>query len=104
MQPAHDKKPEVVYRRSSAAGTTPGTTEHGPGYAPAITPLVIGFLLLLCVILVLGVKSANQMESVGANARLVTQEYSTRLTGLLELQLRLINLNNEARIRAPGAW
>ena len=100
MQPAPDKHPEVVYRRTPDPGTTEATgTGEARGFAPAITPLVIGFLLLLAVILVLGFKSASKMSDVGLNARTLTQGYSTLLTTLLNLQLRVINLNNEARIR-----
>src|SRR5215203_5410268 len=99
MQPAQDKKPEVVYRRTADPDAVPAATEKGPGYAPGITPLIIGFLLLLALILVLGLSSASKMEDVGFNARILTQEYLTRLTLLQELQLRLVKLNNEARLR-----
>src|SRR6476661_5328817 len=75
MQP-EPKKPVVVYRRTpdpASAGSS-----RDPGYAPATAPLIIGFLLLLTVLLVLGVKSANKMTDV---------------------RLKAINLNNEARVR-----
>jgi signal transduction histidine kinase len=98
MQPA-PRKPEVVYRRTPDPGAASATAEGGRGYAPAIAPLVIGVLLLLVVILVLGVKSANKMNDVASNARILTLGYSTHLTTLLDLQLKVFNLNNEARLR-----
>jgi signal transduction histidine kinase len=93
-----DKHPEVVYRRTPIAGANPHL-ETGRGYAPAITPLIIGSLLLLAVILVLGVKSASKMNDVASQARILTLAYSTHLNTLLDLQLKVFNLNNEARIR-----
>ena len=94
------QKPEVVYRKTpdprSGLSSLP---EQGPGYAPAIVPLVIGVLILLAVILVLAIKSANQFAEVSSNARTVTLRYSTQLSNLLEARLKALNLNNEARIR-----
>jgi signal transduction histidine kinase len=97
MQPAQEKHSEVVYRRPPEPGTVPA--DKGRGYAPAITPLVIGFLLLLGLILMLGLKSANKMTDVGSNARILTLGYSTHLTDLLDLRLAVIKLDNEARLR-----
>ena len=97
MQPA-EQKSEVVYRRADL-GSPSGPTEQRRGYAPALTPLVIGFLLLLAVILVLGVKSANQIKDVASNARILNLGYSSHLSNLMDLRLKVINLNNEARVR-----
>jgi len=97
MQPAPEKHSEVVYRRPPEPGTVPA--DKGRGYAPAITPLVIGFLLLLGLILMLGLKSANKITDVGSNARILTLGYSTHLTDLLDLRLAVIKLDNEARLR-----
>ncbi|HEY4424560.1 MAG TPA: ATP-binding protein [Pyrinomonadaceae bacterium] len=97
MKPAPEKHPEVVYRRLPDPGSA-ANTEHR-GYAPAIAPLVIGFLLLLAVILVLGLRSTSKMNDVASNARILTLGYSTHLSTLLDLKLKLINLNNEARLR-----
>jgi len=98
MPPTPEKHPEVVYRRTPIGGANP-PLETGRGYAPAITPLIIGSLLLLAVILVLGVKSASKMNDVASQARILTLAYSTHLNTLLDLQLKVFNLNNEARIR-----
>jgi len=99
MQP-EPKKPEVVYRRTpdprSGAGSS---SERWLGYAPALAPLIVGFLLLLVVILVLGYKSANKTTDVSLNARDSNIRYYTQLSRLLDIRLKAINLNNEARFR-----
>jgi signal transduction histidine kinase len=100
MQPAPDKHPEVVYRRMPDPGSTPERTERRRGYAPAIAPLVIGFLLLLGLILALGLRSANEVSQVGSRSRQLNLEYATRLDRLLDLRLKLMVLDNEARSRA----
>src|ERR1043165_7932125 len=96
MQP-EPKKPVVVYRR------TPDTTSAGSSpvarYAPANAPLIIGFLILLAVLAVLGWKSANKMTDVSLSARDSNLRYVTQLQRLLDVRLKAINLNNEARVR-----
>ena len=102
MKPARQKHPEVVYRKLPELGTSSSATSFGDrvrGYAPAIVPLIVGFLLLLAVILMLGLQSASKMDEVASNARTVTQGYSIRLSNLLELRLRLNKLESEARVR-----
>jgi signal transduction histidine kinase len=99
MQP-QSKKPEIVYRRApDPASTASSAPERGPGYAPALAPLIVGVLLLLSVILVLGVKSANKMTDVSLNARDLNLRYYTQLSRLLDVRLKAIDLNNEARVR-----
>ena len=97
MDNAPEKHSETVYRRMSGAKTTPA--ERGPGYAPAIAPLIVGFLVLLGLLLVLGLVSANKMSDVSSNARMLTQGYSARLARLLELRLQINQVDNEARVR-----
>ena len=102
MQPEL-KKPEVVYRRTpDPRSGASSRSERWLGYAPATAPLIVGFLLLLGVILVLGVKSANKMNEVGLTARRLTLQYATQVGYLLDAQLKAINLNNEARVRAAA--
>src|SRR6185436_12138074 len=91
------QKPEVVYRSTPDPGSTP--TERGRGYAPALAPLVIGFLLLLAVILALGLKSAGELYKFGLDSRRLNLEYTTRLNQLLDVRLTLMALENEARLR-----
>ena len=95
MQPAPQKHTEVVYRK------TPFSTKSDrlTGYAPALTPLIVGFLLLLAVILVLGLRTERKLDDVASDARIRTQGYSNRLSNLLNLRLKLTELNNEARLR-----
>src|SRR5205085_1487192 len=90
-----------VYRRMPDPASA-SATEPPAGYAPAITPLVIGFLLLLALILVLGLRTANKMNDVGSNARILTLQYSTHLSDLSDLRLSISRLDSEARIRATA--
>jgi len=99
MKPAPDKHPEVVYRRTPDPGSPAGRTERRRGYAPAIAPLIVGFLLLLGLIVVLGLKSATKMDEVGRATRERALDYSTRLDLLLDLRLKFGQLDNEARVR-----
>lgn len=101
MQPS-PQKPEVVYRRlpePDATGNPPDSARRRRGFSPAITPLIIGFLLLLGLILVLGVKSANQMENVGFSTQEKALDYSARLNLLANMRLKFAELDNEARAR-----
>src|SRR5919205_2280447 len=99
MKPAPEKHPEVVYRRMPDPGSVGGSTERRSGYAPAIAPLIVGFLLLLGLIVLLGLKSANKMVAVGEFTRQRALEYSARLDLLLDLRLKFAQLDNEARAR-----
>ena len=99
MKPALDQHPEVVYRRMPDPGSAAGGSERRRGYAPAIAPLIVGFLLLLGLIVALGLKSANKMVGVGEFARERALDYSARLDLLLDLRLKFGQLDNEARTR-----
>lgn len=90
------KKPEVVYRRMTAES---GGPDKRRSFAPALMPLIIGFLLLLGLIAVLGLKSARKTDEIGSNAVTSALDYSARLGLLLDLRLRFSQLNNEARAR-----
>jgi signal transduction histidine kinase len=100
MQPA-EKHSEVVYRRTP----DPNATPPGPaararrGFAPGIAPLIVGFLLLLALISVLGLRSASMLDEVGSNARELGLQHSTRQGLLLDLRLKVTKLDNEARAR-----
>ena len=95
--------PEVVYRRAdSPAGETGGS--QGPasgGYAlaPAVTPLIVGFALLLIVISVLGFLSVHRVDEVGYQVLDLGSVHSARANLLLQLRLALTRLDNEARSR-----
>src|SRR5262245_53387619 len=101
MNPAPKKHVEVVYRRQSPAEGPPASiAEQGPrAFAPAIAPLIIGFLLLLALISILGLWSVGKMDDVGFQAREFAVQHTARLQLLLDLRLRLRELDNEARAR-----
>ena len=103
MQPAPKKRPEVVYRRVNSGVGATGAADRTPGYAPALAPLIIGFLLLLVLLLVLGLQSKSQMTEAASRTRMQTQTYSERLRRLLQLRLGLIKLESEARLRDLSA-
>mgnify|MGYP003288255871 CR=1 FL=1 len=100
MQPPR-KKDDVVYRRTplDKMSGTAGSAEQRRGFAPAITPLIIGFLLLLGLILTLGLRSAKKMEDVGLLAQTRGLQYSARLRLLLDLRLKVNQVDYEARAR-----
>ena len=68
--------------------------------APALTPLIIGFVLLLGLISAVGYLSVGLMDDVGLRARDVGVQRSGRWTLLWELRLKVTKLDNEARARA----
>jgi signal transduction histidine kinase len=102
MQPA-PQKPEIVYRRTpdpDSAETPTGSLEPGRRFlAPALTPLIIGFVLLLGLISVVGFISVRRMDDVGLQAREVGLQRSGKLGLLWELRLKVTRLDNEARLR-----
>jgi signal transduction histidine kinase len=103
MQPA-EHKPEVVYRRRRLPGALPSDEAATADLAKrafvrAVTPVVVGFLLLLGLISVLGWRSANQMELVGESASDLAAQYSARLSLLSDLRLKAAQLDTEARVR-----
>jgi len=104
MRPSPDKHPEVVYRRTPPPGS--GASQSGSveswmrGIAPAITPLIIGFVLLLVLISGVGFLSLGLMDNVGSQAREVGIQRTGRLNLLWDLRLAVTKLDNEARLRA----
>ncbi|MEP6921048.1 MAG: ATP-binding protein [bacterium] len=98
---------EVVYRRVEPTGGD-GPNPQAPkrsmrsrarGIAPAITPLIIGFTLLLGLISVLGYLSVQRMNEVSFRVLDLEHQHSARLGLLLQLRLAVTKLNNEARAR-----
>lgn len=108
--PPEDDQPRIVYRRDE----TPATTGQGSQamaavrnamtqqLAPAIMPLIIGFLLLLILISVLGLLSVRRMDDVSVAVLDLQQQHAARLSLLLKLRLAVTKLNNEARARAEA--
>lgn len=104
MKPAPEKHPEVVYRRmpeGDVSATRPSPLERWRrGLAPAVTPLIIGFLLLLGLISAVGLLSVRLMDQVSNEALDVGRQRSGRLTLLWDLHAGVTKLDNEARARA----
>jgi nitrogen-specific signal transduction histidine kinase len=70
--------------------------------APALTPLLIGFVLLLALVLGLGYLSVRQLNEVSYQVLDMERQYAARLSYLLKLRVAATTLNNEARVRAQG--
>jgi len=105
-RPARGKdRSDVVYRRKPAR-EAPGSLSPAEGtkvrtreIAPAISFLIIGFLLLLVLILGLGLKSVAQMDDVSFQGGELERNLSARRALLLNLRLALTRVDNEARAR-----
>jgi signal transduction histidine kinase len=103
MQPAN-RKPEVVYRRRPLPGALPteaaATADLAKrAFVRAITPLIVGFLLLLVLISWLGWRSAKEMEQVGENARDLATRTSVWQNLLSDLRFKTVQVDTEARVR-----
>jgi signal transduction histidine kinase len=102
MEPP-DTKAEVVYRRKRLPGAPTDEAATADlakrALVRTVTPLVVGFLLLLGLISVLGWRSANQMTIVGESASELSAQYTTRLDLLSNLRLHAAQLDTEARVR-----
>jgi len=100
MQPA-ERQGEVVYRKTlePAARARPVLSALR-GVAPALVPLIVGFLLLLGVIFGLGYLSVQKMDNLSFQARDLAFQNSARMDLLLDLRLKFTKLDNEARQRA----
>ncbi|MCU1267168.1 MAG: hypothetical protein JWM21_3486 [Acidobacteria bacterium] len=99
-----DFDPQVVYRRSDQpAGGTGGIQPPATGasagreLAPAVTPLIIGFTLLLMVISVLAYLSVRRVDDVAVQVLDLEHVHAARANLLLQLRLALTKLDNEAR-------
>lgn len=99
MNPA-DKQSEVVYRKTSSPNAAKPALSALRGVAPALAPLLVGFLLLLGVILGLGYLTVLKLDSVSFQARDLAFQNSARLNLLWELRLKVTRLDIEARMRA----
>jgi signal transduction histidine kinase len=100
MQPA-EKHPEVVYRKTPAREGTRVRSALSSlrGFAPALAPLIVGFLLLLGLISVLGFLSVRQMDDVIFHAKDVGSQRIARLNLLFDLRMKVTKLDTEARLR-----
>ncbi|HBB88501.1 MAG TPA: hypothetical protein DC047_12885 [Blastocatellia bacterium] len=104
-----DEPSRVVYRRQyTQQSVEPGDAARdafrgwNKQIAPAIMPLIIGFLILLILISILGIVSARRMDEVGRAVLDLEQQHAAKFSLLLKLRLAVTKLNNEARTRAES--
>ena len=106
MTPAPKKETDVVYRRSAQEGQPPPPVQQAEqrsvGIAPTLTPIVIGFLVLLGVIYGLGLLSGREMQKVALSAQNQITVNSAHQGVLLNLRLAVNKLDNEARIQSEA--
>lgn len=103
MDPTPQKHPEVVYRRTPEGGVGANSRSFESwrrGIAPAVVPLVIGFVLLLGLITVVGLSSVRRTGDVGQEASELGSHRLGRITLLWDLRKGVDKLDNEARARA----
>src|SRR5215813_3215016 len=103
--PPEQNQSQVVYRRGDlrAQGGSASTAEafqsRAREIAPAITPLIIGFTLLLGLIMLQGYMSIRRTDDVSTRVLDLENQHTARLSLLLQLRLAVTKLNNEARVR-----
>jgi signal transduction histidine kinase len=104
-----DEPTRVVYRRQDTQqNVEPGDAARdalkgwNQQLAPAIMPLIIGFLILLILLTILGIVSARRMDEVGSAVLDLEQQHAAKVGLLLKLRLAVTKLNNEARARAES--
>jgi len=103
--PASRPGGEPVYRHAEAADGKEPSLPSPPEIprsqareiAPAISPLVVGFTLLLALISILGYLSVQKMNDVSSTVLDLERQHTTRLGLLLQLRLAVTKLNNEVR-------
>src|SRR5215213_502723 len=103
MRPTPEK-PTVVYRRMPDGGLNATRSSRFEswrrGLAPAVAPLIVGFLLLLGLIFAVGLWSVRLTNTVSNDVLEVGRQRSGRLNVLWDLHARVTRLDNEARARA----
>jgi signal transduction histidine kinase len=94
-----DSKGRRVYSNRPTDGETLAGSS-APWFAPTLTPLIIGFALLVGFIFFLGTFSEHRLKSVSRTVLDLERQYATQLSSLHKLRVALNNLNTEARSRA----
>jgi signal transduction histidine kinase len=93
----------VVYRRTAPNAEGSPSPNGGPSgvkqLAPALTPLMMGFALLLILIFVLGYFGVRKIEDTSREVLEMEHQHASSLSLLLQLRVALTKLNNEARDR-----
>ncbi len=91
---------QVVYRRVGAQDTRPPKRE--PRLDPALLPLFIGFAVLLILVSAVGNLSIRKLEDTSSRSLQLEQAYAARASLLLQFEVALTRLDNEARSRAEA--
>lgn len=87
----------------AAAAVTPATALGRSGtIAPTLTPLLIGFALLLALVVGLGAWSVRRLNDVSERVLDLERHRASKVNFLLGLREALTKLNNEARARAEA--
>jgi signal transduction histidine kinase len=101
-----DSDSDVVYRRTATSDTPPPviqpTEPQTSRLAPTLTPIAVGFLLLLVLISGLGLLSTNKMERVSFDAQTKVTQNSSLKSTLLNVRLAVTKLDNEARVASAA--
>ncbi len=105
-KPPGEPRAEIVYRRTPVDSAEIAARQpirvRVREIAPALIPLAIGFLLLLVLIFLIGVRSAQIMSDVSSAASERVAHHSALMNRLLQLRLALTKIDNEARIRSDA--
>lgn len=91
---------KIKERAQGRAERRPHAPPERLSLAPTLTPLLVGFVLLIGLVLGLGHLSRERLSDVTRDALDLERRHSGTLSRLLGLQVALIKLNNEARARA----
>jgi signal transduction histidine kinase len=101
---------EVVNRRSLSSERFQSGDEHGmparqelqpkTSLAPGLTPLLVGFVLLLVLIGLLGYFSRGELDTVETGTAFFQIQYTSEIEQLLSIHAVAIGLDSEARVRS----
>ncbi len=97
-QGSADRTSQVIVATSTPPVTEPKRSALRE-LAPAISPLLVGFALLLVVIFVLGYLSMQRLVTLNSLVLDSQRTQAARLELLLDLKLEVTKLDNEARAR-----
>jgi signal transduction histidine kinase len=92
---------QVVYRRVTPPADAP-PSKREPRLDPALLPLFIGFAVLLLLVLAVGNLSVRKLEETSRSSLGLEQSYAARASLLLQFEVALTRLDNEARARAEA--
>ncbi|MBA3440348.1 MAG: hypothetical protein H0T92_10815, partial [Pyrinomonadaceae bacterium] len=93
---------EQSVRGNDAAAKRVALLSHSGTIAPTLTPLLIGFALLLALVVGLGSWSVRRLNDVSESVLDLERHRASKVNFLLGLREALTKLNNEARVRAEA--